>query len=161
MHFRVPDCDTSSPVIAIESQPNVLCKRSPDSKSRSEWPSQSQPNAAKYLPQSPRREEIRPKSFETPHTVENIYMWRVVAASITFENSTFGTFREDGFNPRRTYLKGQANPGQIVLKMESKNPPKKTRKSVSKSSPIQESLMPAVLKCPFAPLDKWPAEPPF
>ncbi len=88
-------------------------------------------------------------------------MWRVVAASITFENSTFGTFREDGFNPRRTYLKGQANPGQIVLKMESKNPPKKTQKSVSKSSPIQESLMPAVLKCPLAPLDKWPAEPLF
>jgi hypothetical protein len=38
---------------------------------------------------------------------------------------------------------------------------KRSEKSVSKSSPIQESLIPAVLKCPFAPLDKWPAEPLF
>ncbi len=137
--FPIPNCDPSGLAVVIGSQPN----------------------GGKYLGRGLRSEGILRKLTKTTHAVENIYMWRVVAASITFENSTFGTFREDGFNPRRTYLKGQANPGQIVLKMESKNPPKKTRKSVSKSSPIQESLMPAVLKCPFAPLDKWPAEPPF
>jgi len=94
------------------------------------------------------------KSLRDPHTVENIYMWSAPAASNTFENSTFDQLPNDLFNPSADPFKGQANPGQIALKMEPKNPPK--------YRPPDYGLSKARLtKCPFALLVKWSAEPPF
>jgi hypothetical protein len=57
------------------------------------------------------------------------------------------------------------NDKQVQAKLCSKWSPKSTKKDpkicLETAPPIQESLMPAVRKCPFAPLDKWPAEPLF
>ena len=93
------------------------------------------------------------KSLRDPHTVENIYIWSAPAASNTFENSTFDQLPNDLFNPSADPFKGQANPGQIALKMEPKNPPNiAPRITVCPRPALLNALLPCWLSGPPNPL---------